>query len=886
MSARDPGAARSAWLAAPSPGSRQRVQMMAGTALVLLSALAASPAGAQALPQTPAPELPAGAVPEAPHPPSRGLLILLDQANYWSAQGRPDLAQQALDRLLQIDGGNPDVLAAAAETAAQNGDRSLAETYAARLKQIAPNSAAAQRAASALQAAAVDHVILSDARRLAQAGQREAAMQRYRDIFPDGNVPAIFAAEYYQTLAGTSEENFELAREGMLRVTQLSPDNRSLQLAFAQMLTFSELYRTDGIRRLRALADAPSVSAGARAAWRQALLWQGNDPDTADQIEAYLRINPPDPEIQAKLAEANATRIPQGAIDRLQAWSAITDRRFDEAEQKFNSALSHDPQDAEAVLGLAIIRKIQDRLPDARALLARAIELNPMRREEFEHQVGDLADRPVARAGRGDGGRSVAPASSATLAWQNLNRNALDAAARFANQAIRTGGAERVQGETVLGLIAIRRQDYAGAERRFRNALAINPRLTAAQAGLFDVLQRQRRFAEADRLVSEAGFRPGTDAMALRANALREEATRTTDPEARLALLRGALAADPRNIWASYDMARLLKARGQAEEARRIERGLTERRTPDALFAAALLSNADGRVAETVDRLEAIPPRARAEDSQRLLSQNQQVLELRQLEQAARGNPRSEAAARLLALAARPDPTGELPATVIRAFFRLRQAGNLDEAVRRARAATANAPAAAQLALAGALLEAGRSNDAEALAAAVERDPSLAPDARRQAAAIRNGSTAVTADRLTYGGERSAALQRLAPALQRAPEDPQVQLSLARVYASTDRAEEASRIAEGLLQREPGNVAARAVAGEAAVAQREFGRAEALLAEGRARGADELQMALLEARIARARGDTLRARRALEEAARLRAQQLRPVDGTARLSQR
>jgi hypothetical protein len=54
-----------------------------------------------------------------------------------------------------------------------------------------------------------------------------------------------------------------------------------------------------------------------------------------------------------------------------------------------------------------------------------------------------------------------------------------------------------------------------------------------------------------------------------------------------------------------------------------------------------------------------------------------------------------------------------------------------------------------------------------------------------------------------------------------------------------------------------------------------FSRAEEILRDGKARGADELQMALLEARIARARGDHVRARQALETAARLRVGQLR-----------
>ena len=306
------------------------------------------------------------------------------------------------------------------------------------------------------------------------------------------------------------------------------------------------------------------------------------------------------------------------------------------------------------------------------------------------------------------------------------------------------------------------------------------------------------------------------------------------------------------------------------DEARRLERDLAARGTPDALFAASLLSNADGRLAETVARLDAIPPGSRTEDGRRLLEANRRVLEIRDLERAARGNPASEAARRLVALAAQPDPGGETAAAVIRAFNRLRQPRNAEAA---ARAAAWGTPAA-RIAVAAALLEGGQVAEAEGLAAGVERDALASGELRRQAAGLRAASAASAADRLNDGGDRQGAMRRLAPAIGQAPGNADVQLSLARVLAGSGRAEEALRIADGILAANPENVRARAVAGEAAVLAKEIGRAEEILREGREKGADELQMALLEARIARARDDRLRARRALEEAARLRARQL------------
>ncbi|TPG61040.1 hypothetical protein EAH89_00265 [Roseomonas nepalensis] len=839
----------------------------------VVAAVVAALAGAPAAAQSPGAE-PVPAPRTSPsRPAGHGAAILLDQANYWTAQGRPQLAQQALDRLLLLEPNNPEVLATAAEVAAQSGDRPNAEGYIVRLNGVAPGSAAAHRAMTAFRAMLVDQPTLAEARRLAQAGQREAAMQKYRELFPDGEIPPIFAVEYFQTLAGTSPENFDLARVGMERLIALHPANTALRLAHAQILTYSEAYRLTGAEHLRALADDPAMGRAARVAWRQALLWSPTDPDTAEAIGHYLRTNPPDPEIQAKYDEARGTVLPGWILERISGWNAFGERRFDDAERHFRAVLEGDPTDAEAYIGLCVVRKLQFRFAEARAFFAKAVELAPYREEEFVEKTGNLDGFPAARPGAGRGfrgGRGVpAPPGSAALAWQNLGRNALDRAAEQAQRALRGNAEERLQGEVVLGLVALRRDDFSTAETRFRNALAIRPAEASAQGGLFEALQRQGRFADADRLLAETGFRPPEGARSFRAAALRGEAQRTRDRDARIALLRGAVAADPADAWSAFDLARNLKERGQLDEARRLERDLAARGTPDALFAASLLSNADGRLTETVARLDAIPPAARTEDGRRLLEANRRALEVRELERAARGNPASEAARRLVALAAQPDPGGETAAAVIRAFNRLRQPRNAEAAAR----AAAGTPAA-RVAVAAALLEGGLVAEAEGLSAGVERDALAPAELRRQAAGLRAASAASAADRLNDGGDRQGAMRRLAPALGQAPGNADVQLSLARVLAGSGRAEEALRIADGILGASPENVRARAVAGEAAVLAKEIGRAEDILREGRERGADELQMALLEARIARARDDRLRARRALEEAARLRARQL------------
>lgn len=77
-------------------------------------------------------------------------------------------------------------------------------------------------------------------------------------------------------------------------------------------------------------------------------------------------------------------------------------------------------------------------------------------------------------------------------------------------------------------------------------------------------------------------------------------------------------------------------------------------------------------------------------------------------------------------------------------------------------------------------------------------------------------------------------------------------------------------VAEAVLARDPRNLDARTAVVEAAIAARDFRRAEAAVAEARALAPQEPRVLLLEARLARATGDTRRAQRMLEAAAEQR----------------
>jgi tetratricopeptide (TPR) repeat protein len=121
-------------------------------------------------------------------------------------------------------------------------------------------------------------------------------------------------------------------------------------------------------------------------------------------------------------------------------------------------------------------------------LLESAIRLNPEGRAQWQRAL--------------DG---AAYAGELTEARRALQAGNLDLAERTLRSAIQRESADRADAEALLGDLALRRGDLAGAEARYRAALARRPNLAGAASGLYEVLQQQGRFAEAEELQRRLG---------------------------------------------------------------------------------------------------------------------------------------------------------------------------------------------------------------------------------------------------------------------------------------------------------------------------------------------------------------------------------------------
>jgi tetratricopeptide (TPR) repeat protein len=843
--------------AGTGPAATRRARLLA-TALVAatLGALPGGPARAQA--------------------PSPGVVALLDQANYWKLQNRPDQVLRTLERVLQVDPRNADALSGIAEAHAQLGNAAQAQEALGRLRAAAPSDPRTAAADVAVRTSTVDAAALAQARALAQAGRSAEAAERYRALFRGAPVPDSFALEYYTNLAG-SEGGWAEARNGLGALARRAPGNTAVQLAYAQVLTYREDTRAEGIEMLRRLSGQPASQQSASAAWRQALTWIGSGPEAVPALEGFLRQYPNDADIQRRLEEAR--NPPGGAADpgtqeRLQAWDLLQRNQVRQAEERFQAALALNPNDAEANGGLGLIRLRQNRQAEGRRLLQQAILDDPTRAAEWQRaldSIGRGGGGGGGFAGRGGGGGGAVLTPDLQRARNFVDAGDLSQAEPLLNRIVARNGGDRPDAEALLGDIALRQGNAALAETQFRAALARRSNFGAAQSGLANALQAQGKFAEAEEIFRRLGT---TTQPAVRADALRAEAARTEDPAAAAALLRAAMQNEPNNPWIRADFARLLARSGQGAEARRLmDETVAGRATPETLFAAAIFANEQSRPADSVRLLERIPANVRNADMNRMLTSVRIQSEVRAAASLATIGQRDQARQRLMAIAARRDPTGEAAPAAVRALNQMNEPVAAQAAARAAAIAARGQSPTVQLAAASSLLEAGLDREA-AQATQLIGTERLDEQQRRQAAGLQAGLTIRASDQLNARGDQATAFEVLAPTLRQDPQNPATNLALGRLYQGARDNEQAGRIAEAVLSRNPRDTDARQAAMDAAIAGRDWGRAEALLAEGRALMPNDPRIPLLEARLARAWGDQRRAQVALQQAAQMRRQQI------------
>ena len=311
---------------------------------------------------------------------------LIANANFWRSQKNFAYARRELERALLAAPSNVNALSDLAEIALDAGDIKAADVYRQRLSLIAPDSVRTKALAAQHALTPEQTAMLDDARRLGRAGDAQGALLKYAPLLNDGVPPANLEVEYYTQLGGT-QDGFEQAVDKLGTLAEQSPANLQLHLAFARLETLHEETRSDGLRRLTQLADAPAVSEAARQSWHDVLLWQGASEKSRSQIIAYIERFPGDTVLEAKRKEYDAV-LPDVSTKAMIRGYNLMATNVQGAEQEFRTAFVANPQNPDAMSMLAAILRIWKRPAEAEVLLNRAVAIAPDRKTEFYKNAG------------------------------------------------------------------------------------------------------------------------------------------------------------------------------------------------------------------------------------------------------------------------------------------------------------------------------------------------------------------------------------------------------------------------------------------------------------------------------------------------------------------
>lgn len=390
---------------------------------------------------------------------SSAVQILLNRAIYWQRHGRNDLAFNSWNKVLEANPDQAQALAGIALYDAQVGKLSRSRSYLERLEAVSPNNPAIAQINGLLSVGPGAGPELAHAAHEAAAGNNVQALSIYRSVFK-GSPPPKWANTYYQTLAKVPG-GWQTAIDE-LRVQAAAHHNaKPYRLVLGQLLTYHVSTRLQGITILARLGvGAGSTASAARTAWRQALIWMGEDPVAIPDLEKYLA-HYSDAPIHQQLEKAIVLRSRINDERTLgqelrTAYADLNAGHVHQAASKFGTVLRVNPLNAKAQEGLGDIA---------------------MREKRY-----DLAADDYQRARK-----STTPGNERIRLMRLANNAHYWHSMRIADHALNNGS-------------------YPAAIRAYRQALAFEPNSPGALAGLAGLYRQTGHKNKADLLFQHLAY--------------------------------------------------------------------------------------------------------------------------------------------------------------------------------------------------------------------------------------------------------------------------------------------------------------------------------------------------------------------------------------------
>lgn len=794
--------------------------------------------------------------------------VLLDKASYWRLKDRPDLAADALNQLLEINPNDPDALFQYGELSIQQNKPADAQKYLARLQQAAPNDPRIADLQAAIRTGRIGPSDLSDARRLAKEGKLDEAVKKYQEVFK-GPPPSNYGIEYYMTLAGTPE-GWDQARQGLEKLLREMPNDPQLKLSLAQLYTYREPTRMQGIAMLAQLSKNPVVGASAAAAWKQTLTWLGGSPEAKQALQQYLAQYPKDADIQQLLNDIKSQPASTGAAAaQSQAYIDLKKGNLVSAERLFAADLKADPNDPQALAGLGLVRLRQQRFGEARDLLGRALKAAPDQRKD------------------------LAPAYDSAVFWARVNEAKRLAAAKnyAAARAILAPLLAHPRPDQwgaimVLADIETRMGQPAAAEASYREVLRFHPGNPDATMGLANALRAQNKTAELDRLAGRmspaerarlqkataGGTGGGNEAEKLRNEA--KAASANGDTAGAAAKFQAAIAADPKDPWIRLDYARFLAGQNEMPQAYAAVEPAASGNSPTSVLVAAMFDVQQDHWVEALDLINGIPPAQRTSDIKNF---RDRIYVRGTIEQAKRMAAAGDTAgARNLLVRLYDDPQVTTDEKREAPFVILKDLHDAPTALQVTHDAYVkggpnSVKAGADYAML--LLTEGGHDDEVAQIMTKINASGLVSDANREdLAPIKIALAVRQADKLRERGDYADAWDQISPFLNDNPDNTDLLLSAGRIYASSGRAKQAMEYFQKAYDQDSDNMSVLRGVIQGAILAHQYSQADDYIKKGMQVDPQNPWLFYLKAQVAQARGHNGEAIEALRQARSLNLQ--------------
>jgi tetratricopeptide (TPR) repeat protein len=311
--------------------------------------------------------------------------LLLNKARSLEGRGLLDLAARSWEQVLLADPSNAEALAGLARVAKINGKKAEADKYLERLRAADPQNPAIVRIGG-MKSADQQRGSLNEAQRLAEKKDFDGAMKIYRQAFGNEPPPGNWAISYYETQAATAG-GWEDAVAGLDRLVKKYPGSPDYALALGRLFTYRPKTRVQGMQMLESIKGNSALLAKARAAWRQALVWDAGNPASLPSLREYLA-RYSDMEL-AKLMTGKEAALPVPEppkrspenVREGRAYQALSTGKLKQADQEFTTALKTAPRDARALSGLGYVRMKEQNFTEAASLFEQASALQPKNKD-------------------------------------------------------------------------------------------------------------------------------------------------------------------------------------------------------------------------------------------------------------------------------------------------------------------------------------------------------------------------------------------------------------------------------------------------------------------------------------------------------------------------